>query len=174
MITIRSAFREDAESIARCHIAAWRDTYRPTMAQEYLNNVSLETQTAKWTTILQQPQSHTFVAESEQGQTVGFINGGPERTGRSDFRGEIYSIYILKDWRKQGLGRRLLRRFSAALLESGVTSLIVWALQGNECRNCYAAWGGHEIAVGPIKIGEQELIEVAYGWQDIRTLLEPD
>ncbi|HEV2968790.1 MAG TPA: GNAT family N-acetyltransferase [Pirellulales bacterium] len=172
MVTIRSAVEEDAEAIASCHIAAWRDTYRPIVAEEYLNNLSLETHTAKWTTKIQQPQCHTLVAAHEQVQVVGFINGGPERTGRTDFGGEIYSIYILKDWRRQGIGRRLLGRFATALLETQITSLIVWALQGNEYRYCYAAWGGHEIAVEPIKIGEQELIEVAYGWQDIRVLLE--
>jgi hypothetical protein len=99
MVTIRVGLPEDAAAIAHCHIVAWRDTYRPILAEEYLNNLSLETPAAKWATNLQQPQCHTFVAKSDLGELVGFINGGPERTGRSDYRGEIYSIYILKEWR---------------------------------------------------------------------------
>ena len=170
MTTIRAARPEDAEAIARCHIAAWRDTCRPIVADEYLKNLSLETQTAKWIKNLQQPNCHTFVAETSRGELVGFINGGPERTGRTDYCGEIYAIYILKAWRGRGIGRYLLLRFSTFLLENRITSLIVWALQGNKCRHCYEAWGGEEIATGPIKIGEQELVEVAYGWSDIKLL----
>jgi hypothetical protein len=60
------------------------------------------------------------------------------------------------------------------LLKGEITSLIVWALEGNECRHCYSAWGGEEIAVGPIRISKQDLIEVAYGWRDIRSLSQPD
>jgi ribosomal protein S18 acetylase RimI-like enzyme len=172
MTILRAARPADAEAIARCHIAAWRDTYRPIVAEEYLNNLSLEDHVTKWIARLHQPDCPTFVAEIASGELVGFINGGRERTGRTDYRGEIFSIYILKGFRGQRIGRRLLRRFSAALLENGIASLIVWAFQDNECRHCYAAWGGQEIAVGPIKVGEQNLVEVAYGWQDIGPLAE--
>jgi GNAT superfamily N-acetyltransferase len=173
MTIIRTARPEDAEAIARCHIAAWRDTYKPVVAEEYLKSLSSETQTAKWANNLDQPSRATFVAENEQSEIVGFINGGPERTGRTDYRGEIYSVYILKDWRGRGIGRRLVQRFAAFLLQNGITSLIVWALQGNEYRQCYSAWGGEEIASGAIKIGEQDLVEVAYGWKDVRSLVDP-
>jgi GNAT superfamily N-acetyltransferase len=173
-VTIRVAVSDDAMEIARCHIAAWRDTYRPVVAEEYLNDLSVEEHTKKWVANLQQPHCHTFVAETVPGELIGFVNGGPERTGRTDYRGEIYAIYILKAWRRRGVGRKLLARFSEALRESQVTSLIVWALEGNECRDCYSAWGAHEIATGPIKIGTQELVEVAYGWPDTRALVETD
>jgi L-amino acid N-acyltransferase YncA len=171
-VTIRVAVSDDAMEIARCHIAAWRDTYRPIVAEEYLNNLSFDEHTKKWVANLQQPRCHTFVAETDQGELIGFINGGPERTGRTDYRGEIYAIYILKTRRGCGVGRKLLARFSEALRESQVTSLIVWALEGNEYRDCYSAWGAREIATGPIKIGTQDLIEVAYGWPDAHAIVE--
>lgn len=167
MTAIRPAQLDDAQAIACCHVAAWRDTYRPIIADDYLDNLSLDDHVAKWTKSLQQPDCHMFVAENEQGGLVGFVHGGRERTGRMDFRGEIYAMYILKDFRGQGIGRRLFQRFADALLRDQITSLIVWALEGNECRAAYAAWGGEEIERGPIKIGQQNLIEVAYAWKDI-------
>jgi GNAT superfamily N-acetyltransferase len=173
-VTIRAAEPEDAAEIARCHIAAWRDTYRPIVAEEYLNGLSGEEHAKKWAANLQQPRCYTFVAETDRAELIGFINGGPERTGRTDYRGEIYAIYILKAWRRRGIGRNLLGQFSKALLESQVTSLIVWALEGNEYRHCYSAWSAHEITAAPIKIGSQDLIEVAYGWLDTRALVESD
>jgi L-amino acid N-acyltransferase YncA len=174
MVTIREAVPDDAAEIARCHIAAWRDTYRPIVAEECLETLSFEEHTKKWVANLQQPRCHTFVAETDRAELIGFINGGPERTGLTDYQGEIYAIYILKTWRGCGVGRKLLARFSEALRENQVTSLIVWALEGNDYRNCYSAWGAQEIAAGPIKIGTQDLIEVAYGWLDTRALDESD
>jgi GNAT superfamily N-acetyltransferase len=169
-MVIRSAELDDAQAIARCHIAAWRDTYRPIIADEYLDNLSLDDHVAKWTKNLQQPGCHTFVAEHDQRGFVGFIHGGQERTRRTDFQGEIYAIYILKEIRGRGIGRKMFQRIAGALVQDQITTLIVWALEGNECRAAYASWGGVEIERGPIKIGQQDLIEVAYGWRDIRSV----
>jgi hypothetical protein len=62
----------------------------------------------------------------------------------------------------------MFRRIARMLLAGQVTTLIVWALEGNEHRAAYAAWGGEVIGQGPIKIGQQDLIEVGYGWRDLR------
>jgi len=170
-LTIRLARFVDAAAIARCHVAAWRDTYRPLVADEYLNNLSLDDHIARWVNNLEPSAGHTFVAEHERGELIGFVRGGRERTGRADYRGEIYALYILKEFRRQGVGRQLFQAFAAALLEDRITSLIVWALEGNQHRAAYAAWGGEEIERGPILIGQQDLVEVAYGWRDIRTII---
>ena len=167
MTSIRSAQLEDAQAIARCHIAAWRDTYRPIIADEVLNNLSLEDNFVKWKQNLRQPNTSAQVAETAQAGIVGFLHGGRERTGRVDFRGEIYAVYLLKEYRRQGIGRQLFQSFAQALVKEETTSLIVWALEGNECRAAYSAWGGEEIERGPIRIGKQDLIEVAYGWREI-------
>src|SRR5260221_958015 len=151
-VTIRVAVSGDAMEIARCHIVAWRDTYRPIIAEEYLNKLSVEEHTKKWFANLQQPQCHTFIAETDRRELIGFINGGPERTGRTDYRGQLYAIYILNALRRHGVGRKLAATFTEALRECQVTSVIVWALEGNDCRHCYSAWGAREIATGPLKI----------------------
>lgn len=168
MTPIRPARLTDALAIARCHVAAWRDTYRPDVADEYLNQMSIEDHAATWEKNLQQAGCHTFVAEEQRGLLIGFVHGGRERAGDIDFAGEIYAIYLLQDCRRQGTGRRLFEQLVGVLLENQITSLIVWALEGNEYRACYAAWGGEQIAAAPIKIGQQDLVEVGYGWRDLR------
>jgi GNAT superfamily N-acetyltransferase len=171
MISIRPAQLDDAQAIARCHIAAWRDTYRPIIADEYLANLSLDEHTLLWIDRIQRPGCYTFVAERRPGELIGLINGGPERNDRSDYRGEIYGMYIRKEFRAQGIGRKLLQKFAAALVQDRITTLIVWAFERNPCRAAYAAWGGVEIGRDPIKVGQQDLIEVGYGWRDISGLV---
>ena len=171
MLTIRSAQLEDAAAIARCHIAAWRDAYRPVLADEVLNNISLEDKAVQWREKLLLPNTRALIAEIPQIGIVGFLYGGPERTGRFDFRGEIYGVYLLKEYRAQGIGRQLFQAFARSLAVDQIATIIVWALEGNDCRAAYAAWGGAEIERGPIKIGEQELTELAYGWRDVQDVL---
>jgi ribosomal protein S18 acetylase RimI-like enzyme len=169
MTSIRFARPEDVAAIAHCHIAAWRDTYRPIVAEQYLSSLVPQDHVVEWAKRLQQPECHTLVAESSSHEIVGFVHGGPERTGRTDFCGEIYSIYILREFRRQGIGKRLFLGMTDALREDKIESVIVWALEGNQYRACYAAWGGEQVAVGPIRIGQQDLVEVAYGWSDTTT-----
>jgi ribosomal protein S18 acetylase RimI-like enzyme len=48
-----------------------------------------------------------YVIEDRAGQIVGFADGGQERTGDPVYKGELYAIYILDAYQRQGLGRRI-------------------------------------------------------------------
>ena len=109
-----------------------------------------------------------LIAQREPATIVGLLYGGPERSGDGEFAGEIYSIYVLADCRRQGVGRRLFDRFAEALLDAGSDSLLVWVFEQNPCRAAYAAWGGQPVARKPLTVGEQQLVEIAYGWPDLR------
>ena len=47
------------------------------------------------------------VAETADGQIVGFAGGGPERGGNALYKGELCAIHVLADDQRAGLGRRL-------------------------------------------------------------------
>ena len=102
---------------------------------------------------------------------IGFANGGPERDGRDDFRGELYGLYVLPSWHGQGVGKRSVVNFAEWLLDSGVDTMLVWTLAANPYRRFYERLGGKPVAEKDIEIGEQKLIEVAYGWHDLRVIL---
>jgi ribosomal protein S18 acetylase RimI-like enzyme len=171
MISIRPPQPADARAIARCHVAAWRDSYRPLIAEATLSRPSVEDDyVRKWNDRLRQSDSIIFVAENDRGELLGFIQGGRERTGRTDYEGEIYSVYVLKECRSQGIGRKLFQQLAGSLLENQITSAVVWVFEENQCRHCYAAWGGEPIATAPIKVGEQELVQVAYAWRNLGSL----
>jgi len=46
------------------------------------------------------------VAE-DAGRVVGFITGGDERNKDDIYRGEIYTLYVLKHFQRRGIGGRL-------------------------------------------------------------------
>jgi GNAT superfamily N-acetyltransferase len=101
---------------------------------------------------------------------VGFASAGKERTGEFAYHGELYAIYILKAYQGRGVGRRLVEAIVLRLQEHGLNSMMVWVLKDNLFRAFYEALGGQEVGEQDIKIGESTLVEIAYGWKDIRSL----
>jgi len=173
MITIRAASPADAPGIARVHVDSWRTTYAGIVSAEFLANLSYEKSEARNRAFMTEPgvNRHFFVAGDESGRIVGFATGGPVRGDMPGFDGELYGIYLLKEYQRQGIGGRLVRALADALAGDGFRSMLVWVLADNPARGFYEALGGRFVRQQTITIGGQELAEVAYGWEDIRSLL---
>lgn len=107
-----------------------------------------------------------FVAEGE-GQVVGFAGYGASQTEETDFDGELFSIYILQAVHKQGVGRRLVNAVVKELRGMGCSSMMVWVLKDNPARGFYERLGGKYLYEKTIQIGNDTLMEVAYGWRSL-------
>ena len=97
---------------------------------------------------------------------------GPERSGNAIYRGELYAIYLLAPYQRQGLGRRLTMAVIQRLLQCGLPSMLVWVLAANPGRAFYATLGGQQVDEKETTIGDAPLLEVAYGWPDLRELVQ--
>ncbi|NJL49553.1 MAG: GNAT family N-acetyltransferase [Leptolyngbyaceae cyanobacterium SM2_5_2] len=170
---IREATHNDVPAIAKVHVDTWRTTYRGTVPDEHLANLSYERRANGWYQILSRaPEdgNFTFVAEGEPGGIVGFANGGMERTGDSVYKGELTAIYIQKAHQGKGIGRCLVRSVAARLGQLGIDSMLVWVLVDNPACQFYAALGGKRVYEKELNIGGKPLIEVAYGWLNTGSL----
>ena len=107
---------------AYVHWKAWQETYTGLIGQDYLDNHSLEKCTEKAFQWL----DNIFVAK-ENDTVIGFVGyGGCEELPEM---GEIYAIYILKEYYDQKIGYALM---SAALEElSEYRRIAVLVLEGN-------------------------------------------
>ena len=163
---IRSATPGDGEIIAHVHVDAWQSAYREIMPAEFLDGLCKADRQEKWIAILtkEAPKEFNIVAEHD-GHVVGFASGGPERKNDPDFTGELYAIYLLDEFRGQGVGADLLRKSIESIVGLGMDSMKVWVLRENPYRAFYERNGGKLLSEeDTIKIGEMEMIEVAYGW----------
>lgn len=170
----------DAAGIARVAVETWRATYRGIVADAFLDSLDVAERETRWAEALRRELPRIFVAEAEAGEVIGFAAGGPERRG-TDFggkqpdpgatTGELYAIYILPAHQRRGLGRRLVAAVARDLADRGFQGLVVWVLEENPARAFYEALGGRLAGRQPIRIGDQELIEVAYRWDRIPELL---
>ncbi len=175
MITIRPATPADVTGIARVHIDSWRTTYQGIVADEFLQALSTEQRVQRreqtWRGMLSAPdQFSVFVAE-EAGQIVGFVNCMAERENDPRYTGEVGGIYLLKQAQGRGAGRKLMQTAARELIQRGHSSMLLWVLKDNTpARRFYEALGGMYLREKPIQIGDETLIEVAYGWDDLNLL----
>jgi GNAT superfamily N-acetyltransferase len=171
---IRKAQGQDALVIAKVHVDSWRTTYEGIVSREYLASLSYEQRKKTWSTVLSSStgQSLIYVAETPDGEVVGFACAGPEREGDDTYKGEIYALYLLQSYQRQGIGSRLFRASVKELHQRGITSLLIWVLAANPSRKFYEALDGKYLREKEIEIGDQRLVEVAFGWKDTRTIIE--
>lgn len=173
LMQIRPATLADVPGIARVHVDSWRTTYRGMVPDDYLDNLSYERRATYWTEELSRPDNPHFavVAGADDGEIVGFASGGPERHGDPVYTGELYAIYLLAQSQREGGGRALVHAVAARLALAGHPAMLLWVLSGNPARRFYERLGGQPLQVKTLILGGAELEEVAYGWPDIRVLI---
>lgn len=178
MSSIRQARLGDARTIGRIEVETWRSTYAGMLPDRVLLAMSTERQTASWAGFLRHRPGDVFVAVQRppeapaETRIVGFGNCGPQREGGFGFAGEIYTLYVAPDAQGRGLGRQLLLALFARLVHCGHRSALVWVVRANPARFFYERLGGKLVLHRPIPVGGVPVDAVAYGWQDLRSVLD--
>lgn len=127
----RRAVEEDAEGVARVHVAAWHIAYERLLPSDVRAAQTVEKRTEAWKRQLQDPTVAVWVVTSEDLVIEGFVAAGPSRDGDASPRtGEVYAIYVRPDKWRVGVGYSLLQVAERALgADYEVATL--WVLDGN-------------------------------------------
>lgn len=175
MVTIRRAEAGDAVGIARVHVATWQDAYPGLIPDRALLGMSERRHAEAWSHALggRRGSELVMVAEETHAGVVGFGSCGRQRGTDLPYEGEVYTLYVLTDFRGQGIGRRLLGALFGALAGKGFTSALIWVLARNPARFFYEAMGGARVAVREEKLWGATLPEVGYGWADLKDAVAP-
>jgi len=172
---VREAKIADAPAIARVNLDTWRTAYRKIIPAYYFAQLSYEKGESRWQEILKNVKNtgdFVCVAENDSGQIVGFAAGGCERTGKYVYQGELFAIYILEGYQRQGIGRQLVRTVATKLAELTLNSMLVWVLGDNPACRFYEFLGGEKVEEQQTTRAGVVLKEIAYGWRDIAVLID--
>jgi L-amino acid N-acyltransferase YncA len=169
---IREATISDAEGIAKVHVDSWRTTYKNIISDEFLNKLSYEQRTILWINNISREDNYVFVAENQNGEIIGFADGGQEKSGKyPGFEGDVTAIYILKEYQGLGVGKKLLNQLFEKFSSVNIDSSIVWVLEDNHSRFFYEKLGAKLVVDDQsIKIGIDNHKLLAYGWEDINQI----
>jgi len=81
-----------------------------------------------------------FVAESENGEIIGTIMAGND--GR---RGHIYHLMVKDEYRKNGIGKKLLEETENGLGKEGIRKIFLVVFKENEIGNIFWENNGYKI-----------------------------
>jgi GNAT superfamily N-acetyltransferase len=160
---IREATAADIPALVGVHVTAWNATYPgypspPTRAlREGQWRAAFRTDDADW---------FCFVVEREDGELVGFAQANRyAQPDQPDYAGQLNKIYLLRDYQRLGLGRRLMEHVARRFLDQGITSMLLFADAGNPSCAFYEALGGEKL-----RAPDGTVAEANYGWRDLRRL----
>lgn len=163
LIEIRRARAGDANAVAEAHDEAWRTAYQGVIPGPELARLISRRGAAWWDGAIRKGSRISLLAFGDR--IAGYANYGRNRARSLHYEGEIYELYLRPEFQGLGFGRRLFTAARRDLMQSGMKSLVVWALSDNEpAVGFYRALGGRAVARSSEKFGGKTLEKVAYGW----------
>ena len=164
-MVIRPSQKDDVPSMSRVYAQTWRDTYLGVVPYGYLYTMSLPQLEVEFLNELQSNQVISYVAE-DAGKVIGLISGGYERQGDHIYNGEIYALYVLKNYQRQGVGTKLVSALARQLSQFGIYSMLVRVLEHNPYRRFYEKINGIYLQKHHMPFAGEVLDVTAYGWID--------
>lgn len=171
---IRRAAVEDSTALARIQVDSYRSAYAGILPDDYLACFTYEEQEEDWRSLIQsRTDDILLVAEIGEGELAGYALGRPGPTGILPFDSELVALHVRKAYQGRGAGGALVAEAARRLHEQGCRSLLVWVLAKNPARAIYEHLNGRLVGEKTTHLGEGDVsaLEVAYGWQDICSLM---
>ncbi len=184
VLQYRFAIPADADAIAALHVDSWRRHYRGAYRDEYLDREAPEDRRTLWRERFRvaSEDQFTVVAQREpegdgEAEGEGYLAGFAHTCLDADLQwgALLDNLHVRYDLKRQGVGRALMAKSAAALLERRPASrLYLYVLQQNAAaQGFYAALGGVVVAEEPARPiaggGTAPVYRVA--WRDPRLLL---
>lgn len=158
---IRPTNLEDNQKIAAIGIKCWQEAYKDIFPDQLLDNLSLEKRLEHRLSWFNLTNKFSILAQIED-QIIGFCDFGESR--RPQFApGEIYSLYVLPEYKSQGIGKILSAEAIKQLRFNSLAPFIVTTLEVNlPARKFYEKLGFKEIDQIMTEVGDKFYKEIVY------------
>jgi ribosomal protein S18 acetylase RimI-like enzyme len=132
-LRLRRATPADAAALAAVEVASWRAAYRGMMPDAFLDALSEAEKTAHWRENLlkhgQLGRKRVVVALVDE-RIIGFVRVGAEHEDSE--AGLVYLLYVLPEYWRRGVGRRLISAALDELRDLGLSYAMLWVLRDNQ------------------------------------------
>ena len=147
-VSARLAWPDDAGSIARVQIAAWRDMYADVLAPEVLESLDVDDFAERWTTSLTKPQDARIrvLVALDRADVRGFALVHPSFDPDADqvTDGEVGELVIDPEHRGEGHGSRLLQAAMDTLAADHFTRVRWWIASTDDALRDFVTSSGWE------------------------------
>ncbi len=167
---IRKARASDAREIIEVNVNTWCTTYSGIMPEEVLKNRvdTMEENIKKCEATIEQKDNTLVAIEDEK--VVGIVSYGKSKAVDEIDTGEIFSIYVLKEYQGRHIGENLFISAEKILKEKGYTKMGLTCIVQNPSNKFYIKMGGKITKVIKSNIGGAELEEnlILFDLKDIK------
>lgn len=174
MIEYRPAEPSDADAIAHLHTRSWRESYRGSFSDEFLDGQLPEERIRVWRGRLDRPAENQFVQLAfDAASLVGFVCA----YGANDpqWGSLVDNLHVAIDVKRNGIGTSLMRQ-AGTWLDSLYPNLGVYlfVLEANSSARCfYERLGGNNSGVSTMEThGGAVVRSCRYVWPRARALSE--
>jgi len=174
LIKIRAATSEDTPAIAAIQLICLRSVFQGIVCPTYLDSLTLENREKVWNNIFARDDTKAvrLVAVDEHNQPIGCAVAGRSRDSNIAYDAELYAIYVLPHYQKQKIGTWLLHTVISELLKNNVCTLYLWVIEQNSACIFYEKLHAQTLNIRQrASFGDGHLVEKAYGWDNLETLL---
>ena len=161
MIIKRLETKDEIKGKAAVHYQAWKEAYVGLVNQDFLDRRTMEMSLQSAQRAFDNGIATSIAKDGER--VVGFVDFGHYRLDGLHDAGEVYAIYVLKEYYGKGIGYALMKRAFDALSEYPQTA--VWVLTGNERAIRFYKRCGFEFD------GEKKVIELGTPATEARMIL---
>ena len=163
LIEVRRAKSSDATAIAATHDEAWRGAYQGVIPGPELEKLINRRGPQWWDSAIRKGSRIAVLAFGDC--VAGYANYGRNRARSLYYDGEVYELYLRPEFQGLGFGRKLFSAARRDLVQSGLQSLVIWALSDNEpALEFYRTLGGRMVARSSERFGPKTLDKVAFSW----------
>jgi len=161
-LVLREATIVDLRPLAELHVRTFNETH----VGPFGSGPTYATREWQWREKLSETDAVHFVLvlETAAKQLVGFIWCHPTKDN-PQWAARLNKIYLLREYQRRGLGKRMVAAAVDRLVENGLTSMALFTETDNEpACNFYEQLGGER------QLDEQGQFGGMYGWADVRKL----
>ena len=158
----RDAREDEIPALAHLHVIAWHQTYNAKPRSEIW-----KIRDWQWREQFQKNDGSWFciVIENQKGELIGFSKGiKADPAHHPENVGNLSKIYLLKQYQRMGLGRKLLGLTVRRFLKMGITSMLLFGDPANPSCAFHEAMGGKPMN------GEKGEFTGNYSWDDLNKL----
>ena len=166
-ITFRRATVSDSLAVARVHVQSWRASFTGIVPQSFLDKMSVEDRAQAFRTRFAADSYRMFIAVTPRDGAIGFADFGEARETDQRYEAELYAIYLLRDFQRQGIGRKLFTLGVESLISDGMHSMYLLTLEASPYKSFYEKMGGRMVGRTAIEIAGVKYTELIYGWDKL-------
>src|SRR3978361_1733914 len=165
LIEVRPAKPAAASAGASTHHAPRRNAYQGIIPGAELEKLINRRGPQWWDSAIRKGSRVSVLVFGDK--VAGYANYGRNRARSLQFEGERYELYLRPEFQGLGFGRRLFTSAKRDLVQSGLKSMVIWALSDNEgATEFYRNLGGRMVARSSERFGPKSLDKVAFAWSN--------